>query len=251
MLTFDAYNNYKLFLEKQSTVQGRKDSVLLESVAPGKGEKRDTQNDEKDQLLTQTKSDVERCVALIMGKYKFFGEFIYKFRFLYTYRVNTMATDGKNIFINPKFCSTLTDKQIVFILCHEVLHNLLSHFLRQTNKGANDHKKWNYATDYEINPLLVEEGLLTASEVKNDIKGLYEEKYLGMPAEEIYDIIPSPSDPPPGEFPIEIGTPIVLKNGKYGVVTAINVDGTFEVDEITKEAARALLEDLGSYTPMK
>jgi hypothetical protein len=228
MLTYEAFNNYKLFLENQSKAQNY--SALLES----------NNDSSKDQLMQQAKEDVERCVSLIMGKYKFFGEFVYKFRFLYTYDVDTMATDGKNIFVNPQFCSTLTDAQIVFIVCHEILHNVLIHFLRGANKGV-EHRKWNIATDLEINPMLVEEGLLTREEVKNDIKGLYEDKYLGLPAEEIYDALPSSPPKPEMTYPANIGDVIKTKDGKYGQIDAINADGTFEIKEITFDEAKRML----------
>jgi len=237
MLTFEAFNNYKLFLENQSKVQIN--SALLES-----------QDNKKDQLMVQAKEDVERAVSLIMGKYKFFGEFVYKFRFLYTYDVDTMATDGKNIFVNPQFCSTLTDDQIVFIVCHEILHNVLVHFLRGANKGV-EHRKWNIATDLEINPMLVEEGLLTSTQVKNDIKGLYDEKYLGLPAEEIYDQLPaSPPPPPEMMYPAEVGDVVRVTAGSkgekiYGRIDGINADGTYEISEITFDEAMDTLKKAG------
>ena len=90
MLTFEAYNNYKSLLEKQSKLQNLS-SAILESV--------DSQDDTHDDMMRNAKDDVERCIAMVMGKFKFFGEFIYKCRFLYTYKVDTMATDGKNIFV--------------------------------------------------------------------------------------------------------------------------------------------------------
>jgi predicted metal-dependent peptidase len=199
----------------------------------------DTQNIDKDAILIQTKEDIERCVALIMGRYKFFGEFIYKFRILYTYRVQTMATDGRNFFVNPLFCSLLNDKQIVFILCHEILHNVMIHFLRQENKGA-EHRKWNHATDHEINLMLVEEGLLNAEQVRNEIHGLCDEQYKEMTAEEIYDRMP---DLPSEDFvwPAEVGSVIKSKSGKYGVIEAINTDGTYDIKEITKDEAKDLV----------
>ena len=201
----------------------------------------DTQNIDKDQVLIQTKEDIERCVALIMGRYKFFGEFIYKFRILYTYRVSTMATDGKNFFVNPLFCSLLNDKQIVFILCHEILHNVMVHFLRAENKGA-EKEKWNQAADHEINLMLTEEGLLSVDQVINEIHGLCDTQFKEMTAEEIYDRLPD-SPQPPGDFmwPAEVGSVVKSKSGKYGVIEAINLDGTYDIKEVTKEEARELV----------
>lgn len=140
--------------------------------------------------LEEVKEDVERAIALLMGRYPFFGAFIYKFRILYVPAddpdIQTMATDGKNIFINPAFAKSMTDKQTIFVLCHEILHNVMLHFQRMYAKGA-DPGKWNIAADYEINPMLVDEGLLTKDEVINQLHGLYKDEYAGKSAEEIYD----------------------------------------------------------------
>ena len=232
MLTFEAYNNYKSLLEKQSKLQNLQSSAVLEAV--------DSQDSSEDELMANAKDDVERCIAVIMGKFKFFGEFIYNCRFLYTYKVPTMATDGKNIFVNPKFCGSLTDKQIVFVLCHEVLHNVMIHFLREKAHNVDDHERWNYAADYEINPMLVQEGLIDANELKNEMKGCYEEKYLDKTAEEIYDELGAiPKPPPPPKEPAAVGDYVHVKKPKdaYGKVTHVNADGSYEIEECTKEEA--------------
>ena len=161
-----------------------------------------------------------------------------------------MATDGHNFFINPKFCSTLEDKHIVFILCHEILHNVLMHFLRGNNYGIDKttHNKWNIATDYEINLMLVAEGInVSGEEVKNKpMSGLYDEKYLDMPAEEIYDLLPnSAPNTEKMEFPAEVGFPVKIPNpkgqDKYGIIEKINADGTYEIKECTLEEARGVV----------
>jgi predicted metal-dependent peptidase len=155
--------------------------------------------------LDEIKEDIERSIALLMGRYPFFGAFIYKFRILYVPSddpdVRTMATDGVNIYINPAFAKKLTDKETVFVLCHEILHNVMLHFIREKNKGVKNHDKWNRAADYEINPMLVEEGLLTKDELVSKLKGLYNDKYLDMPAEEIYDLIGNEPMPKPPQQP--------------------------------------------------
>ena len=68
--------------------------------------------------------------------------------------IDTMATDGKHLFINPAFFSTLTDKQLLAVLIHEVLHVTDRHHLRVGNR---DGQRWNVAADYAINPIVVEQ----------------------------------------------------------------------------------------------
>lgn len=251
MLDYKAYNNYKIFLEKHSVEHFK---VLREGASD------DTQNDQRDQLIALVKEDVERCVALIMGKYKFFGEFIYRFRFLYTYRVKTMATDGRNFFINPRWSNKLSDKAMIFVLCHEILHNVLMHFTRGKNLGIDKttHRKWNKAADYEENQMLVEEGLCTVEEVhKPPLKGLLKAEYEGMVAEEIFSLLPpskkkdpskpKPPKPPKEEFPVTIGSVVKIKDkyvDKYGVIEGINTDDTYEIKEITYDEAKKALNKL-------
>jgi predicted metal-dependent peptidase len=213
-------------------------------------ESEDSQSDPKNALREEVKSDVKRCVALILARYPFFGEYLIECRFLYDHpAIDTMATDGKNIFINSQFAAKLDDDQMTFILCHEILHIMLLHHLRMENKGA-EPKRWNYAADYEINPMLVGEGLLTADQVKNEIKGLYDEKYLKKAAEVIYDELPESAeqDPTPGsgDWPVNVGDVIKTKDGKWGKITQIGANGTFDAEEITPEEGKKILKQKGS-----
>ena len=105
---------------------------------------------------------------------------------MYTERVPTWATDGRHIFINPKFTEPMSDRQVRFVMCHEIMHNVMGHFDRINSR---DPELWNIAADLEINPLLVDESLLTKDELVNGLHGLYDEKYLGMSAETIYDAL--------------------------------------------------------------
>lgn len=215
--------------------------------------KTNRQDESRDMLLAAAKDDIERAFSYIMGMYKFFGEFVYRFRVLYTYHVSTMATDGKNFFINPKFVAELNDREIVYVLCHEILHNVLDHWSRAKQKGLDEsipsvHDKWNRAGDYEINLLLCTEvgsdkktPLLTVDEVKNmgpggKWGGCIDTKWVDVPAEIIYDSLP---DNPPNkgkmEYPAQVGDYIKIKSGKYGVIDSINADGSYEIKEITKE----------------
>lgn len=211
-------------------------------------ESEDLQKDPANLLRKEVQGDVSRCVSKLIGMFPFFGEYLLSCRFLYGHpAVDTMATDGKNIFINELFASKLTDKQMYFILAHEVLHCVLQHHIRMADKlGAKvtsgQGLKWNYAADYEINPMLVQEGMITKDEVKNVLKGLYEDKYIGQAAEAIYDALGADSETPqdtpdPPMMAANVGDPISTPKGDYGVITRINADGTFEIDSLTKEEA--------------
>jgi hypothetical protein len=98
-----------------------------------------------------------------------------------------MCTNGLNIQYHPEFVLGQSDAAIRFVLCHEILHCVGEHMSRRGNRNP---KLWNYATDYAINPILNAEADSNFAWPKNpdgSRMGLYEEKYEGMRAEDIYE----------------------------------------------------------------
>ena len=239
MLKFDEYNNYKKTLERAVTVPLQ--VKLDESAAVVSG---DSMGD--DEMMKEAQSKVDLAISKIMIKFKFFGEFIHRLRIVYTYRVNTMATDGKNIFISPKFCKTLTTTEVMFVLVHEVLHNVMSHFVRESallggNPSGEQHEQWNIAADYEINLIAIDalvdpksgEPLITIDHLRNKMKGYVDAKYEGIAAEVIYRENPGGKQQPgDNQLPAEVGDYIRLKDGTFGVITGIDANGDFDIDPI-------------------
>jgi len=111
----------------------------------------------------------------------------------------TMCTNGLNIVYHPEFVSFQSNGAIRFVLVHEVLHCLFQHMTRRLGRKPT---LWNYATDFAINPILDAECQRWGKEFewpKDDQggkMGLYEEKYLNMPAEEIYGKLEIDGVPP-------------------------------------------------------
>lgn len=208
----------------------------------------------QDDDINSKKARIKTSYAfqILTGRYRFFAELAYKLKIIYTRHpdIQTAAVDGTHLFINPDFFAPLTEKQIVFILCHEVLHCALLHFARMDGR---DRLKWNYATDYEINLMLADDGIISKSEIENELKGLINAQYKGMNAEQIYEdpnVIPPPppqQDKQQGQGkgqggpdqPLSVGD--VIRNertGGYGVVTSIDeATGEVDYDPITKEEA--------------
>ena len=94
--------------------------------------------------------------------------------------VPTMATDGYHIFVNPSFCDELTEPEIMGVLAHEVMHCLLGHIDR---RGDREQNIWNKAIDHATNLFLIQ------MEFQLPKEGLFDRKFLGMTAEEIYEEI--------------------------------------------------------------
>ena len=99
--------------------------------------------------------------------------------------VPTAATDGINLFVNPEFFLGLDADERVFLVLHEVMHNVYNHV---TRRGFRDPKIWNKACDYVINGELIARGF------KMPPKGLHDTNYNGMSADEVYEVIKNESD---------------------------------------------------------
>lgn len=96
-------------------------------------------------------------------------------------RVETMATDGNRLVYHPPFVESLTPQELLGVLAHEVMHCALLHPYR---RGVRDPQRWNIATDYAINLIVVDSGLTLPKGV------LLNQKYKGMSADTIYNMLP-------------------------------------------------------------
>jgi predicted metal-dependent peptidase len=93
----------------------------------------------------------------------------------------TAATDGTTFYYNSRFIKMLKPKEIEFLFGHEVLHVVYDHMGR---RGERDPQIWNIADDYAVNADLKRHNVGTFI---TTVPCLYETKYDGKPAEEIYD----------------------------------------------------------------
>jgi len=94
---------------------------------------------------------------------------------------STAATDGLKFYYNSRFIMMLKPKEVEFLVGHEVLHVVYDHMGR---RGDRDPQIWNIADDYAVNADLKRHKV---GEFITTVPCLYESKYDGKPAEEIYD----------------------------------------------------------------
>ena len=95
----------------------------------------------------------------------------------------TAATDGRHFYYNTDFINALTIKEVEFLFGHELLHSVYSHMDRGTGR---DHQLFNVACDYVVNADLIDQRI---GERIKTVPLLYDAKYKGMCAEEVYDIL--------------------------------------------------------------
>ena len=104
-------------------------------------------------MITEDKK--RECVKrLILARMRllstngFFGLLLMHAQFALDFTIETAATDGAKIYFSPKFMDDLSDKELDFVLMHEVLHIALKHCFRTDGR---DEFLFNVACDVVVN----------------------------------------------------------------------------------------------------
>ena len=100
-------------------------------------------------------------------------------------KCETAYTDSVVLGYNPSFIESLTVAEVKTLICHEVLHIAMLHPFRRQDRN---HKRWNIACDYAINPILQNSGFTLPE------GGLVTSEYSDLEAEKIYDMLPDIKD---------------------------------------------------------
>jgi predicted metal-dependent peptidase len=119
-------------------------------------------------------------------KAPFFATLALFTRFIPTRRHPTAATDGKDIYYNPDFLSSLRQTEQDSLLLHEVLHAALLHALR---RGVRDRKLWNIAADIVVNGIIAQQSGFELPQ-----GGIRDPKLERFSVEEIYELLQQESE---------------------------------------------------------
>jgi len=98
-----------------------------------------------------------------------------------TNKISTAGTDGKNIYYNPAFLSTLTAPQQDGLLLHELLHAALLH---GTRRATREPMLWNIAADIIVNGLIIEDGKFELPP-----GGIRHPEWEKLSVEEVYELL--------------------------------------------------------------
>lgn len=131
-----------------------------------------------------TMTRMQKVRAKMLLAHPFFATLLLSMPMKETTDVPTMGTDMKTIYINPDFVESMEkDEHVLFVLAHEVMHVALEHGLRLQGRNP---MIFNAACDYAINLILVNSGLEMPT---GEAKGLLDEQYKGMSADQIYELL--------------------------------------------------------------
>lgn len=160
----------------------------MSEVINGKAKKKRSKKFENLIGPTDPKIDMqarERLVTARIGlllRHSFFGNLATRLQLINADEwCSTAATDGLRFYYNSKFIMLLKPKEVEFLVGHEVLHVVYDHMGR---RGTRDPQVWNIADDYAVNADLKRHRV---GQFITTVPCLYESKYDGKPAEEIYD----------------------------------------------------------------
>ena len=93
----------------------------------------------------------------------------------------TAATDGRHLYFNTQFFNALSNKEIEFVIAHEILHCVFDHMSRREDRNPLLH---NIAADYIVNNTLVRDRI---GEMVKIVQCYQDFKYEGWTSEEVYD----------------------------------------------------------------
>jgi len=160
---------------------------MSEVISPTKKQKRSAKFEN---LIGPTDPKVdnqarERLVTARIGlllRHSFFGNLATRLTLINADEwCSTAATDGLKFYYNSRFIMMLKPKEVEFLVGHEVLHVVYDHMGRRNDR---DPQLWNIADDYAVNADLKRHKV---GQFITTVPCLYETKYDGKPAEEIYD----------------------------------------------------------------
>ena len=135
--------------------------------------------------VSETIRRVQRARTTLLIDQPFFGVLALQLRVIESTINNTAWTDGQSMGFNPAFVATLSQDELIGVICHEVMHCACGHPWRESGR---QHNRWNQAADYAINPVIASAGMRLP-------KGaLLDSQYDGKNAEWIYDRLPESED---------------------------------------------------------
>lgn len=149
---------------------------------------------------------LEEGLVSFMIHCKFFAYYFYDKMELYpTTEIKTAGTDGRRIFFNPEYLTSLKPMERCFLLAHEVYHTIdrdptkMAYYEREGNlRGLPfNNDLYNVAADYRINADLVASQIGTCNpawlwDPRFQPDSLVEDIYV-----ELYKQLPPPPPPPP------------------------------------------------------
>ena len=140
-------------------------------------------------LETMRVEVLDRIITARVGlllRHPFFGNMATRLRILAADDwLPTAAVDGRNLYFNTQFFNAMDNKEIEFVIAHEILHMVFDHLGRRDWHGADRNPMlYNIAADYIVNNLLVRDRI---GKIPSIVDCFQDFKYDTWTSEEVYD----------------------------------------------------------------
>jgi predicted metal-dependent peptidase len=138
----------------------------------------------EEQLIEMDKEVYERIVTARVGlllRHPFFGNMATRLKIQRADWLPTAAVDGRNLFYNVQFFNAMNNKEIEFVVAHEILHMVFDHLERREDR---DPRLYNISCDYIVNNTLVDDRIGSVPSIVNCFQDF---KYRGWASEAVYD----------------------------------------------------------------
>ena len=123
---------------------------------------------------------ISRAKARLLVEQPYFGTLASRLELSQSDDIESFLSDGTQLAYNGEYLDSLGLDELGFVLSNAAMHAALAHDIRQ--KGRMNWL-WQLATDYAINAMLVENGLAVPQKIN------YDQRFVGLYAEEIYAIL--------------------------------------------------------------
>ena len=128
---------------------------------------------------------MDRIITARIGlllRHPFFGNMATRLRIIAADEwLGTAAVDGRNLYYNTQFFNAMNNKEIEFVVAHEILHMVFDHMGRRDDR---DPMIYNISADYIVNNTLVRDRIGTIPSI---VQCYQDFKYEGWTSEEVYD----------------------------------------------------------------
>ncbi len=127
----------------------------------------------------------------MLAKYPRFGSEVADSPIVFTNDVQTAATDGKNIYLNPEYFANVNEDVRLYLIAHETSHKKFKHMYRLKDKHGNmrDLELWNIVCDALVNANLKRDGIkIPDGRICSETDEEYGEWVLQYNSEELYEM---------------------------------------------------------------
>ena len=110
----------------------------------------------EEELAVMREEVLDRIITARVGlllRHPFFGNMATRLRIVSADdKIPTAAVDGRNLYFNTQFFNAMDNKEIEFVIAHEILHMVFDHLTRREDRNP---YLYNVACDYIVNNMLV------------------------------------------------------------------------------------------------